>query len=442
MRIPAILCIISICLFGFITTAINITSFTWTTLPITMPFSRHDLITSFDINTGLVWILGGYPTSDDIYQWNMTSNNFTYVGALSRYAFSSAQNWVAKDDIIYWIEFPHEKTGSIRSFNMTSAMEIANDLDASYPSRAGRQDSSCVTTDHDKYLIIVGGFDDPYYQQTQIYSFGRKEWLSNMPQLNERRSSHSCHVYKASYVYAIAGNSDSGRSKTVEKLDLETMSNWIMTPHQLSQGRYFHRSVLIDHFIIVTGGYTLKSVDIISMIDDSITHAVDLNIGVERHGIIRGPMNNVIVIGGLISSYVWSNKIQVSSTFLTNNDPNTTTTDEPNADTTDDSNKKTTGEPNTDTTDEPNTPTLSIQSTNAVTYVVIGAICFFLFCIVCFWMLRKTRNKNERADDHDHIYDSQNKKNYMNMTKEFELIDLNNNADAEQSEPNVTEHRR
>eukprot|EP01083_Nonionella_stella_P058146 152388_1 len=116
-----------------------------------MPFYRDRFMTAFDINTGLVWILGGSLTADTIYQWNMTSDNFTYVGALSRGTYSYAQNWVSKDRIIYYIGY---WTKSIHSFNITSAMEIPNDLDASFPYRTKHP---CVTTDNDKYLIIVGG---------------------------------------------------------------------------------------------------------------------------------------------------------------------------------------------------------------------------------------------------------------------------------------------
>eukprot|EP01083_Nonionella_stella_P034534 94532_1 len=102
---------------------------------------------------------------------------------------------------------------------MSSAMEIANDLNASFPFRTGRD--SCVTTDGDKYLIIVGSYIF-YTNYTQIYSFETNAWLSNMPQLNQGRNYHSCHVYNASYVYAIAGNTGYPPSllKTVEILDL------------------------------------------------------------------------------------------------------------------------------------------------------------------------------------------------------------------------------
>eukprot|EP01083_Nonionella_stella_P287909 980078_1 len=140
----------------------------------------------------------------------MTSDNFTYVGALSRGTYSYAQNWVSKDRIIYYIGY---WTKSIHSFNITSAIEIANDLNASFPYRTSSK--SCVTTDDDKYLIIVGG-EDPYYRYTQIYSFETNAWLSNISQLNQGRGWHSCHVYNASYVYAIAGSTGKIRLKTVE----------------------------------------------------------------------------------------------------------------------------------------------------------------------------------------------------------------------------------
>eukprot|EP01083_Nonionella_stella_P153712 494223_1 len=349
-----------------------------------MPFSRDGVITAFDINTDLVWILGGYYTidenviltddygTDDIYQWNMTSDDFTYVGALSRSTYSKAQNWVNKDRIIYWLY-----SESIHSFNITSAMEIPNDLDASFPYRTKH---SCVTTDNDKYLIIVGGFP-PYRDYTQIYSFETKAWLSNMPQLNQGRSHHSCHVYNASYVYAIAGWTGFKRTRTVEKLDLETMSIWTTSPHQLTHGRNVHRSVLINDFIVVAGGYDgsrLKSVEIISMVDDSITQCTDLNIVVMRHGIIRGPMNNVIVIGGYTSSGYSTNKIQVSNTlsstrasdffYPTTDDSNTETTDYSNTETTDYSNTKTTDYSNTETTDYSNTETTDYSNTETTDY--------------------------------------------------------------------------
>eukprot|EP01084_Bolivina_argentea_P078497 142459_1 len=247
-----------------------------------MPFNRDRLMTASDIHTGLVWILAA--STREIYQWNMTSDNFTYVGALSpsKYNDSLAQNWVTKDSLIYWVE-----SNTIRSFNTTSAMEITNDLDASWPFRTRWP---CVTTDEDKYLIVIGGY--PYNTYTQIYSFETNAWLSNKPSnialLNQGRYSPSCHVYNASYVYAIAGFTGSRTGsiglKTVEKFDLETMSSWTTSPHQLIQKRSSHRSVLINDFIIVTGGWDmddsigLKSVEIISMVDDSITSGTDLNI--------------------------------------------------------------------------------------------------------------------------------------------------------------------
>eukprot|EP01083_Nonionella_stella_P031458 86164_1 len=175
-----------------------------------------------------------------------------------------------------------------------------------------------------------------------------------MPNLNEARDEHSCNVYKGS-VYAIGGLN----SKTIEKLNLNTLSNWITSSHQLIIGRVYHRYVLINDLIDVTGGWSvndgsygnnkyLKSVEIISMIDDSDTRATDLNVGVYLHGIIRGPMNNVIIIGGMISSSssVQSNNIQISHIA-----------------------------------DDPN---LSNQSTNTMIDLVVCVICFACFFIVCY----------------------------------------------------------
>eukprot|EP01083_Nonionella_stella_P058144 152385_1 len=388
-----------------------------------MPFSRDGVITAFDINTGLVWILGGYYTidenviltddygTDDIYQWNMTSDDFTYVGALSRSTYSKAQNWVNKDRMIYWVY-----SGSIHSFNITSAMEIPNDLDASFPYRTKHP---CVTTDNDKYLIIVGGAPSIRREYTQIYSFETKVWLSNMPRLNQGRSHHSCHVYNASYVYAIAGWAGF-RIGTVEKLDLETMSIWTTSPHQLTHGRNVHRSVLINDFIVVAGGYDgsgLKSVEIISMVDDSITQCTDLNIVVMRHGIIRGPMNNVIVIGGYTSSGYSTNKIQVSNTL------SSTRASDFFYPTTDDSNTETTDYSNTKTTDHSNLSNKSINP-DGVIHVVVGTIFFFI--IWCYWMRRKTRNKDERAGKDDP------------QTK----VNDNEGTGVEQGEQSATYHQR
>eukprot|EP01083_Nonionella_stella_P153710 494220_1 len=72
----------------------------------------------------------------------------------------------------------------------------------------------------------------------------------------------------------------------------------------------------------------LKSVEIISMVDDSIALVADLNIAVYQHGITRGPwpMNNVIVLGASMIptndigydpwyDHTTMNKIQVSNTL-------------------------------------------------------------------------------------------------------------------------------
>eukprot|EP01084_Bolivina_argentea_P078498 142460_1 len=308
-----------------------------------MPFNGGAFITAFDNNTGLAWILGGsgyMRGTDGIYQWNLTSDNLTYIGALSHLTYNYGQSWVTRKRIIYWVDYYNTK--SIHSFDMASAMEVANDLDASFPYRTG---DPCVTTDGDKYLIIVGGFD-PHKQRTQIYNFDTKEWLSNMPQLNIGRVRHTCHVY-GSYVYAIAGFtgdiSDKTQTNTVEKLNLETMANWVMTGHKLSTGRFSHRSVLINDLIVVTGGkyhvvqgskdyYVSKRVDIISMADDaidSITYSYynELNIGVHQHGIIRDALNNVIIFGGRTAAEAESsiNKIQSTEEYET-----IETTDAPN----------------------------------------------------------------------------------------------------------------
>eukprot|EP01083_Nonionella_stella_P156290 505974_1 len=369
MRISTLIYIPLISLFCLLAVAINIT---WTTLPITIPFNCSHVITALDVNTDLVWIIGGFRAhpireTDAIYQWNMTSgDSFTHIGALSCGTYAKSQDWVIRDNIIYWI-----RVRSIKSFNMTSAMEIGNDLDASFPSRSN---DVCVTTDNDKYLIIVGG-RSVYSNNARIYNFETNAWLSNIPKLNEVRYQHTCHVYNGS-VYAIAGRGDDlTYLKTVEKFNLNTLSNWITSSHQLIIGRVYHRSVLINDFIVVTGGLSenydnryLKSVEIISMIDDSVTRATDLNVGVYVHGIIRGPMNNVIIIGGMISSSssVQTNKIQIS--HIAN---------------------ETIGALNTEATDDPN---LSNQSTNTMIYLVVGVICFACFFIVCYLMWRKMRN--------------------------------------------------
>eukprot|EP01084_Bolivina_argentea_P005736 10834_1 len=378
MRISTLIYIPLISLFCLLAVAINIT---WTTLPITIPFSCSGVITALDVNTDLVWIIGGFRESgatDAIYQWNMTSgDSFTQMGALFPYGYKwnqtyvHAQSWVTRHNIIYWVYSEH-----IHSFNMSSAMEIANDLDASFPYR--KYDRPCVTTDDDKYLIVTGGMEvarsNHLSTSTRIYNFETNAWLPNMPNLNEARHEHSCNVYKGS-VYAIGGYKP---SKTIEKLDLNTLSNWITSSHQLIIGRVYHRSVLINDLIVVTGGWSvndgsydnedLKSVEIISMIDDSVTRATDLNVGVYVHGIIRGPMNNVIIIGGMTSSSssVQTNKIQIS--HIAN---------------------ETIGALNTEATDDPN---LSNQSTNTMIYLVVGVICFACFFIVCYLMWRKMRN--------------------------------------------------
>eukprot|EP01083_Nonionella_stella_P310752 1105480_1 len=374
MRIYALMCMLWISLFCLLPTAIHIT---WTTLPFTTPLPSRGVRTALDVNTDLVWIIGGFRAhpireTDAIYQWNMTSgDSFTQMGALFPYRYVTyvhAQSWVTRHNIIYWVYSEH-----IHSFNMSSAMEIANDLDASFPYR--KYDRPCVTTDDDKYLIVTGGMEvarsNHLSTSTRIYNFETNAWLPNMPNLNEARHEHSCNVYKGS-VYAIGGYKP---SKTIEKLDLNTLSNWITSSHQLIIGRVYHRSVLINDFIVVTGGLSenydnryLKSVEIISMIDDSVTRATDLNVGVYVHGIIRGPMNNVIIIGGMTSSSPWvrTNKIQIS--HIAN---------------------ETIGALNTEATDDPN---LSNQSTNAMIYLVVGVICFACFFIVCYLMWRKMRN--------------------------------------------------
>eukprot|EP01083_Nonionella_stella_P175610 612041_1 len=369
MRIYALMCMLWISLFCLLPTAIHIT---WTTLPFTTPLPSRGVRTALDVNTDLVWLLGGYGDSgfkDDIYQWNMTSgDSFTHIGALSCGTYAKSQDWVIRDNIIYWI-----RRHSIYSFNMTSAMEIGNDLDASFPSPSN---DVCGTTDNDKYLIIVGG-RSVYSNNARIYNFETNAWLSNIPKLNEVRYQHTCHVYNGS-VYAIAGRGDDlTYLKTVEKFNLNTLSNWITSSHQLIIGRVYHRSVLINDLIVVTGGWSvndgsydnedLKSVEIISMIDDSVTRATDLNVGVYVHGIIRGPMNNVIIIGGRTSSSYYTNKIQVSNVS-----------------------NETIGALNTEATDDPN---LSNQSTNTMIYLVVGVICFACFFIVCYLMWRQMRNR-------------------------------------------------
>eukprot|EP01084_Bolivina_argentea_P299288 515877_1 len=401
MRIYALMCMLWISLFCLLPTAIHIT---WTTLPFTTPLPSRGVRTALDVNTDLVWLLGGYGDSgfkDDIYQWNMTSgDSFTHIGALSCGTYAGSQDWVIRDNIIYWI-----RLRSIYSFNMTSAMEIGNDLDATFPSPSN---DVCGTTDNDKYLIIVGG-RSVYSNNARIYNFETNAWLSNIPKLNEVRYQHTCHVYNGS-VYAIAGRGDDlTYLKTVEKFNLNTLSNWTTSSHKLITGRYRHRSVLINDFIVVTGGSNgtyLKSVEIISMLDDSITRATDLNNAVSLHGIIRGPMNNVIIIGGETSSGP-TNAIQVSSAFANESitDLNAETTAEPNTEVTDDSNTQTRDDPNTETTDNPNAKAtedpdvtsaganLSNQSTNAVIYLVVGVICFACFFIVCYLMWRQMRNR-------------------------------------------------
>eukprot|EP01083_Nonionella_stella_P268168 906347_1 len=269
MRISTLIYIPLISLFCLLAVAINIT---WTTLPITIPFSCSGVITALDVNTDLVWIIGGFRAhpireTDAIYQWNMTSgDSFTQMGALFPYRYVTyvhAQSWVTRHNIIYWVYSEH-----IHSFNMSSAMEIANDLDASFPSPSN---DVCGTTDNDKYLIIVGG-RSVYSNNARIYNFETNAWLSNIPKLNEVRYQHTCHVYNGS-VYAIAGRGDDlTYLKTVEKFNLNTLSNWTTSSHKLITGRYRHRSVLINDFIVVTGGLSenydnryLKSVEIISM---------------------------------------------------------------------------------------------------------------------------------------------------------------------------------
>eukprot|EP01083_Nonionella_stella_P156292 505981_1 len=196
MRISTLIYIPLISLFCLLAVAINIT---WTTLPITIPFNCSHVITALDVNTDLVWIIGGFRAhpireTDAIYQWNMTSgDSFTHIGALSCGTYAKSQDWVIRDNIIYWI-----RRHSIYSFNMTSATEIGNDLDASFPYR--KYDRPCVTTDDDKYLIVTGGMEvarsNYLSTSTRIYNFETNAWLPNMPNLNEARHEHSCNVYK------------------------------------------------------------------------------------------------------------------------------------------------------------------------------------------------------------------------------------------------------
>eukprot|EP01084_Bolivina_argentea_P034839 64532_1 len=298
----------------------EISQITWTNYSMVLPSPKCSQMAFYDSNNNLLWLIGGWDFymhpyhSSDINILNFTSNewNIQLQSSMPVPFNTKVFGWTIVENKFYWNDFTD---GMIHSYNIDTNTHITENL--SVPSLAIKQ-YPCVTSFGSKYLIIIGGAS---YTDTklQIYDFESNKWLTDILSMNTAHYFGCCEVHNE-YLYIIGGQNANSFVKTVEKINLSSLSEWTLLSDTLSQGVTWMGSIVVSDHIYIIGGYIgsagqTNKVEVISTLDDSITLIQHINYAINRPTISIGPHNTVMVLGGRghPGSYDVIDKIQVSS---------------------------------------------------------------------------------------------------------------------------------
>eukprot|EP01084_Bolivina_argentea_P287771 493802_1 len=265
-------------LFLLLNIAIHIAySVTWTTETINrLPQHISNMIVGHSTDSDFpgIWLIGGYDGSGYINPIPIlyfdTNEETFYTDAATipisvKNITSNAQSFTQIGDIIYMV-----KDNTFATFNTATKVFTQNWNNVNIPinQNSATAFSGCLTNIEDKYLIVLGGKDNEitYLKSIHIYDISNNIWLSNPPDMRRNRRIFTCNVVNQ-YMYAIGGETSYNNqgqypiyTNSIEKLYIGNMNNiqnenWIQLSNTLVDPTAFTRSVVVNDFIYIIGGY-------------------------------------------------------------------------------------------------------------------------------------------------------------------------------------------
>eukprot|EP01084_Bolivina_argentea_P051235 94240_1 len=249
----------------------------WTQSNVNVTATRYGFI-GYSMDSNDIWILGGPGTTTTLVQFKPETQTTIINVTNTSYGYCAAQCWTQLGEALYMLPFG---AASINIFNLSTKSFI--NFGNTYPGTA--EDKRCMAS-FDKYFVSVGGYDGyTYVKEVLLYDIAENAW-SNGSDLLSVRAYATCHIVN-NILYVIGGwNHVSDALNTVETIStsdlIGTQNTWITMTDTLSEGKVKHRSTVYKDLIYVVGGWninsggTLKSVDIINTLTQSIVPDSDL----------------------------------------------------------------------------------------------------------------------------------------------------------------------
>eukprot|EP01084_Bolivina_argentea_P046224 85128_1 len=250
-----IFCLINYCSSSFVSSNAKITELQ----------STNRAFVGFHNNT--IYILGGVNSETNIITFPL---DVTWIQAntSNTFGYQLAQSSVQINQQIWMLPFG-QKTLNVFDMNAEKIVQTISFNGAAIKSR-------CITN-YLQFILVIGGADNTYFTEFNIYNISNQEWTAGKS-INTKRGRHSCNVV-GSTLYVIGGV-NSNHLKSVEYSSFngltETFNKWTTMTATLSTKKSRHRSVVFDSDIFVLGGQdsnnnALDQIDIINTITKTIS---------------------------------------------------------------------------------------------------------------------------------------------------------------------------
>eukprot|EP01083_Nonionella_stella_P289399 984770_1 len=242
----------------------------WITSTATFPRGDEEMAIAYNNITNTTWILGGSYNRYQLVSFDIAAGTAVDHGAtnLTYQIRGTSQFYAQTNNILWMIEYGGR---SFIQFNVDTLEIKYNYRNITFPIDV--ENYGCLTADS-HYLYIVGGshtvnnngvINSESRNDVQMFSLLTEAWLDNVPSMNSRRRSHTCHILN-DWLYAIAGqqatlSGSSPSTTSVERLSIP-IANISNLPNQrwrsystlLPNRRYAFRSVVYESDIVVIGG--------------------------------------------------------------------------------------------------------------------------------------------------------------------------------------------
>eukprot|EP01083_Nonionella_stella_P034652 94802_1 len=231
-----------------------------------------------------IWFIG---LGNAWMSFDLSSTTFTdYGDTLATQIYPAAGQYYSQlGNTLYLVEGYNHPDQLIHSFDV-KAHTMTYSLTQAPAAVSGVSDQCMASFSSDSdYLIVAGGDDasDVYHNYVEIYDITNDVWLSNVPDMQQARTRHSC-VVVDQRVYAIGGGDTQNAAvgTTWEVLNLVDMANiqsesWSVMATALSWEKDQFSAVVYGSDILLLGGspYEDDATRKIVVVIDTITGAID-----------------------------------------------------------------------------------------------------------------------------------------------------------------------